>query len=365
MAKSAPPITHTAHCPKMLAITFIRASHYKVQITGLNWRSKMSVSEEKAEILEILRKNRIESLWHFTDIRNLPNILKLGGLRSKEYLEENRCWGKNFLFPGGDRISHNLDRKLKNWNKISLNFKPNTPLAYIKKREKHLVFIEINPRIATFEGVYFTDCNATRTRNKQRREEGIKGLNYVNFDMINSPSKPWDQDWEKYVQAEVLVPHHVPIDMFRAVHFISNASKEYGEFLCRKKCDFFCVKPEAFYDYYSYNRGSIQFPYLKEIFISTKNVPKEKVYAIKSNDPCIVGGELFWVIVHLHAIAGTRVSISIESIRKKREKEIKSDTDGIWWKGFTAPKGLRVLEVKVYIDTILWAHRVVRCMEMR
>ena len=113
----------------------------------------MSSFEEQKEILNVLKRNRITSLWHFTDIMNLYYIKRLNGLRSKEYLEQNKYWGRKDLFPGGDTLSHDLDRNLGNWDKISLNFRPHTPISYRKKREKHLVFIEIEPEVAACEDV--------------------------------------------------------------------------------------------------------------------------------------------------------------------------------------------------------------------
>ena len=256
-------------------------------------------------------------------------------------------------------------RKLGNWDKISLNFKPYTPLTYTKKRKKHLVFIEIKPEVTVCEDIYFTDCNATRTRNSQRRGKSIEGLHYVHFDIINGPSEPQNQNWQKYVQAEILVPHHIPISMFKAIHFISNASKEYGELLWGKRCDLFCVNPETFYDINRYGRGSIQFPYVREVLISTKEIPEEKVYAIRTNDDYVIEGKLFWVIVHFHPVIGTRVTISIKAIKQRKEFHVKESKKkgAILWRGFTAPKGLRGLDVKVYIDEILWSHRTIRCMK--
>lgn len=328
----------------------------------------MSFSQDQSKILEILRKNGINSLWHFTDIKNLPHIRELGGLRSKEYLERKGYWGRNILFPGGDNISQNIDRKLGNWDKISLNFKPYTPLTYIKKREKHLAFIEIDPEVAACENVYFADCNAARTRNKQKRGKGMKGLSYVRFDIISGPPELRNQDWHKYVQAEVLVPHHIPISMFKAIHFISNASREYGESLWTKRCDLFCVNPETFYDINRQGKGSIQFPYVKEVFISTKEVSKEKIHRIRTNAYYIVQGKPFWVIVYLYAIPGSRVSISISSIgavRERKEEEAEKIIDGIFYQQFITPKSSRGLDVKVYIDKILWSQRRIHCKEMR
>ena len=329
----------------------------------------MSFSGEEVKILDILNENGIKSLWHFTDIKNLPYIRKLDGLRSKEYLEKNDYWKKNVIFSGGDDISHDLDRRLGNWDKISLNFKSQTPIAYIRKRERYLIFIEIKPEIAAYKDVYFTDCNAARTRNSQKRGKGLKGLNYVNFSMISHPSEPWNQDWQKYVQAEVLVPHNIPLSMFKAIHFISNASMEYGELLWRGRCDLFCVNSETFYDIYSGERGKIQFPYIKEVLISTRKVSKEKIHAIKSSDSYLLEGEPFWVIVYLYAVTGTGISISISDIRKRNIKRahdvVKREFDGIFCHQFVAPRDQRGLEVKVYIDKILWVHRRIRCMEMR
>jgi hypothetical protein len=322
------------------------------------------ISEEKDEIMDILKKNNIESLWHYTDIKNLPLIKILNGLRSKEYLERNRYWGrKNEIFPGGDSISHALDRKLNNWDKISLNFTPYTPLAYHKKREKHLVFIEISPEVAGYRDVYFTDCNATRMRNSQEREKGRKGLQHVRFDMVHRAYEPQNQDWNKYVQAEVLVPHYIPKNMFKAVHFVSVASKKYGEFLWDEKCDIFQIEQETFHDTYSYKESVIQFPYIREVIISRREVSEENVHAIRTNADHLVQENFFWVIVHLYAIAGTRVSVDIREIKERRDKELESEGDCIWWQGFIVPKEIKWLQVKVFIDRIQWTHRRMRCLE--
>lgn len=326
---------------------------------------EMSFFEEQKEILGMLERNMIASLWHFTDIRNLPNIKKLDGLRSKEYLEQNKQWGGRDLFPGGDALSHNLDRNLGNWEKISLNFMPHTPIAYKKKREKHLVFIEIDAGVAAFPNVYFTDCNAARTKNKQLREKGMVGLTNVNFSIINGPAEPWNKNWLKYVQAEILVPHHIPLSKIKAIHFISNASKEYGEILWGERCNLFCISPGVFYDYYRKDKGALQFSYVKEVFISTRAIPKSRVYAIRTNAPHVVQGRPFWVIVHLHTTAGARVSISIDALRTRKDGEALKDFDGIFCSQFTVTKNVKWLEVKVYIDSILWALQRVRCEEMK
>jgi len=112
----------------------------------------IKTSLEAQQILQILKSHNIQSLWHFTDIRNLPLIKKLNGLRSKEFLEKRGYLTR--VYCGGNELSHNLDRELGNWDKVSLNFTPHTPMAYHIKKEKHLVFIEIDISVATFERVF-------------------------------------------------------------------------------------------------------------------------------------------------------------------------------------------------------------------
>ena len=311
------------------------------------------MTHNKDQILECLRKNGINSLWHFTDIRHLTLIRKLKGLRSKEYLEENEYL--NLINPGGNEISHELDRLLGNWDKISLNFTPHTPMAYYKKREKHLVFIEIEPQIALKEGVYFTDCNATRCRNGQMREEGIAGLMNVRFDIINGLPKPWDQNWQKYVQAETLVPHYIPIDSFKAIHFIGVASKQYGELLWGQKSTLFSINDKTFADIVHPSNWTVQFSYIKNVLISNNEITKLNVNNIKSSDSFIRRGKPFWVILHLFANAGSEVRVKIKQIM--REEIIPFDTTNDWmaWMTFIAPQEVNYIEIVITIDKVVWS----------
>ena len=45
------------------------------------------------------------------------------------------------LITGGNPLSHSLDRYHGNWDKVSLNFTPYTPMAYHRKRAQHLCFL--------------------------------------------------------------------------------------------------------------------------------------------------------------------------------------------------------------------------------
>ncbi len=256
------------------------------------------------EILEVLEQNNIQSLWHFTDIRNLRFIKKFDGLRSKEFLER-----KDYLrlvVRGGNETSSDLDKKNENWNKISLYCTPYTPFAYIRKKELHLVWIEIDPIVATFEEVYFTDRNATSSEHK--RDKGIKGLKLVNFEIINRLPNPLDNDWKTYVQAEALVPHHIPAKYFKAIHFVSEASLKYGEYLWPEKHPPFVINKEPFLDSYS----SIRYPYVKKVIITHEKINERNEFVNLAEAEALIRERDFTVIAEIKTTTNCKACIKIE-----------------------------------------------------
>lgn len=318
---------------------------------------------EKETILKILRDHNIDSLWHFTDIRNLSNIKKLGGLLSKEKLLDEELLFISVI-PGGDPISILLDIHLGNWDKISLSFTPHTPMSFRKKREKHLVFIEISPEVATFDGVYFTDRNATRTRDGQMRDQGVKGLNNVRFEYIKCPPRYDDEDWIKYVQAEVLVPNCIPIKYFKKIHFISKASLELGKYYWGGDSKLFNVDPNIFSDYDNFlKEWKIRFPYLEDVIFTHQIINNENIQNVLRN--CynvekIERGRTFYIISLIFATNDTKGRILLKKPEEYtfREKTINFNEESFrWWhsdfKIFNYYSSNNFI-VEIYLNDILW-----------
>jgi len=161
------------------------------------------------QILRRLRQEQVSALYHFTSIENLPCIRDMQVLCSKQLLEDEDRWPP--LVPGGDALSHSLDRRHDNWGMVSCSFTPRTPMAYRRKPNSHLCFFVVQIEVATFSGVFFTDINGTA--NDHQRAEGIPGVNLIHFDVIQSFPRPWEREgWFRYVQAETLVPNCIPLD---------------------------------------------------------------------------------------------------------------------------------------------------------
>lgn len=318
----------------------------------------IKTSPEARQILQILKSHNIQSLWHFTDIRNLPLIKKLNGLRSKESLEKEGYLTK--IYCGGNELSHDLDRKLGNWDKISLNFTPHTPMAYHIKKEKHLVFIEIDISVATFEGVFFTDCNAIRLRNGQKREKGVKGLNNVKFQYIHSRPKPYDADWQKFVQAEILVPDHIPLDCFKKIHFISEASLQLGQYLWGTNEDLFNVSPQVFSDY-NYSQGWVVLnPYVESVIITHQEVTKNNVGNNHIKSEIVEKGKDFWIKISLFATAGTEgkliLKASNDKIIDQTETSFEKESKWWWYPNFRIPLNYKHSSfiIEIFLEKVLW-----------
>ncbi|MHA1252355.1 MAG: DarT ssDNA thymidine ADP-ribosyltransferase family protein [Candidatus Helarchaeota archaeon] len=326
-------------------------------------------SEDKEKILEYLNNNNIQSFWHFTDIRNLPLIKELEGLRSKKFLEKFNIWNSEKIYPGGNTISHNLDKELDNWDKISLNFTPYTPFAYKKKQENHLIFIEINKKVAILKDVIFTNCNATRIRNAYSRGSGINGLKQVRFDIIGSLPDPGNKDWRKYVQAEILIPNHIPINMFKSINFISKASLEEGKRLWEGKVpeNLFMVNPKVFQDYDYKNRKDwiINFPYLIDVIITNNKInnvtnfddlAKNNVFKVKRGDKLQILSKLF-------RIQGTEFKILIKSLKEYIFNDFPFKLTELTYPNYPLTIDIPwdfkndFIDIEFYINKILWLKR--------
>ena len=334
-------------------------------------------SFESQKILKFLEEKQIFSLWHFTEVNNLPSIFEHKGLRSKEYLEQKNILNK--ITTGGDKLSHQLDRDLNNWNKISLNFTPFTPMAYHKKQQHHLVFIEVDYKICAKRGVIFTDRNATRLRNGQRRVEGLYGLRNIKWECIFSDPEPWNEDWRKYVQAEALIPDVVPLNYFRNIHFVSEASLEYGKLLCYEYSNYFNlfkISPQVFQDYkkkgFKYIKAII-FPFIRKVSISLKEINKINFKFINENSNIIRYNESFWMKIELFASAGSHAYIKFYDIEKNLLYEentvFEKEDEWVWFPKFDFHKNLNikynVIFVEVALNNIKWFESVLETQDRK
>ena len=148
----------------------------------------------------------ITCFYHFTDVRNLENIRKYGGL-----ISWSSCDAHEVEIPsaGGSDFSRRLDMRYNLQDYVRLSFCDDHPMAYRLKQEgKTLVLLKIKIDVATWEDTLFSNINATDVGHShggtlsdlQKIKWGAVKRNYVSRD---------DEDF-KYHQAEILVKTAIP-----------------------------------------------------------------------------------------------------------------------------------------------------------
>jgi hypothetical protein len=272
----------------------------------------LELHREAAQIYRRLKEEQISSLFHFSSVENLQSICRSTGLHSKASLEAEGQWP--CPIPGGNALSHSLDRQNRNWDKISLNFTPYTPMAYWKKREQHLCFFLVSTKVAGWQGVVFTDSNAAGTGD-QRRGEGIEGLENVNFDAIRSAPRPWDRPgWVRPVQAEALVPNQIPFEYIDEVAFVSQASRRYAELLVGSLGHPpFVTREVLFADGPTGSQQTIGYSHVVDCYVTDEKIMRENVALPRSHKTQFVRSATpqITLILLLRTTAGAQVVISL------------------------------------------------------
>lgn len=161
-------------------------------------------------------------LYHFTHVANIAGVMQQGGLLS--WAEQERRDARA-LRPGGTAESRSLARRNGDDDRISTSVAPNTPMLAVRMREdpRHAILI-VNPAAADAAGVLFTSTNATA--NSHWRAEPPKGFSAIEFSTATGPADWTDPEWKRAVQAEILVPVQIPLDLIVGIAFRSHQDLE-------------------------------------------------------------------------------------------------------------------------------------------
>ncbi len=155
-----------------------------------------------------------KTLYHFTDIDNLPSI-HANGLLSKEQL---RIGGIEPKRPGGNDLSHRLDREKGIFDHVSLCLTLNHPMKYVAQsdgRISHPRYLRIRPEIVVTEGVLFSFgvANATEVRIVALKE----ALPAMDLEVLYRRTDWSDPEIQQRLRAaekyEILIPRSVPVHM--------------------------------------------------------------------------------------------------------------------------------------------------------
>ena len=136
------------------------------------------------EYKEIIARERISKLYHFTDRDNLNSIIAAGGLYSWA-----DCAASNIMIakPGGDNTSRSLDMRDGLQHFVRLSLCREHPMKYVAMKEGRIdnpVLLEISPEVIYWSETCYADRNATK--NGAQVGSDITDFKQIHFDSVRA-----------------------------------------------------------------------------------------------------------------------------------------------------------------------------------
>ena len=173
--------------------------------------TNMELKDNYQEYKEILERQGIKKLYHFTDRDNLESIIRNGGLYSWADCEKKSIDIKK---PGGSGVSRQLDKRDGLQNYVRVSFTKQHPMMFVAMGDGRIsnpVVLEIDPQVIWWKGSRYADRNATKTGANVGGE--LSDFNAIHFNSVKANKHfDLDEDEQPFYQAEVLVKNHIPLE---------------------------------------------------------------------------------------------------------------------------------------------------------
>lgn len=170
------------------------------------------------KFIQIMKKSTQgnQSLFHFTDTRNVP-LIKQHGLLSAN---QRDALGISPVTTGGNELSQSAD----GWNNVReyvhLCFFREHPVEYLARRDGRIEqarYLGIDPQVLLLPGVQVSLGVANKTG--VSRLPLTEGLEKLDIEVMYTRTEWRNPEVFERLQAarkcEILIPNHVPVEMIR------------------------------------------------------------------------------------------------------------------------------------------------------
>jgi hypothetical protein len=159
------------------------------------------------QLFNLLKSNKINKLYHFTDKNNIDSIKKKGLLSAKEI----RTLGICSKYASSNE-SRKIDQEMGLDDFVRLSFVKSHPMMFTSMTAYglHPVILEINPLISLMPNVFFSNRNTLKKG--ANIGPGVKDLEKVDFSVVNSNIPYYSLssvESKNSYQAEVLVRRRI------------------------------------------------------------------------------------------------------------------------------------------------------------
>jgi len=155
-----------------------------------------------------------KTFYHFTDLKNLPEIRKHGLLSMRRI----KSRGIQVKAPGGNQLSLDVDISSGMDGYVHLCFFSEHPMEYCAKQDGRIensIFLKIDPKIIKLPGVLITDEVSNKTGCV--RQPPATMLESIDWEVIYTRTDWKDEAVKERLKIakkyEILVPDHIPTSM--------------------------------------------------------------------------------------------------------------------------------------------------------
>jgi len=169
----------------------------------------MTKKDNWQDFVDVLKRNGITKLYHFTDRANLKSIIDHGGLYSWADCRDKNI---NIPYPGGGDLSRSLDSRRGLEHYVRVSFVKEHPMMYVAMNEGRIlnpVVLEIDIDVVGWEESKFVDRNMTR--NEAQASGSLRTLESLHYNVFRQRYFDLDDEDHTYYKAEVLVKNFIPL----------------------------------------------------------------------------------------------------------------------------------------------------------
>jgi len=183
---------------------------------------KEQVYESKEH--KLLKKYKINYIYHMTHVNNLQNILQYGLHSHNNKLVKNKIDNEN-VQKRRDYFESIYNKNVHSY--VPFYFNPKNAMLYVNKDiQGNLIILAFDNNLIYQKGSLFTDGNAS-VENITKFYNNLNDLDKLDWNCINT--KYWNdiEDGRRKRMSEILVPDKVNVNKLKKIYCINNHIKSY------------------------------------------------------------------------------------------------------------------------------------------